>query len=207
MRAQQGCDYRSRPFGGRAADDFKRFDLGVDGQAVSRFSFDRGRALLRHLMQRVQHFVHQLFLAGLAHALNARTNSAAGFRDLLVGCAGDALLEIHQPRRDEHGMSMRIHESGQDDLSRAIELDDFPAILSDPGIAQRVFGFARRDNLPAHAQDRAILDDAEFLEIAAAARAGTSGSGAQGQQLADIHQQQHDDQLMSRFWLEESRRR
>jgi hypothetical protein len=51
-----------------------------------------------------------------------------------------------------------VHESGQYDLARAIDLDNFLAILSDPGITQRVFGFARGDNFFTHAQHRAVLD-------------------------------------------------
>ena len=64
---------------------------------------------------------------------------------------------------------MRVHESGQDDLSGAIDLDNFFAILLDPRIAQRVFGLADGDNLSADAQHRAVFDDAEFSEIGAAA--------------------------------------
>ena len=141
-------------------------------------------------MQGIQHFVHQQFLAGLAHALEAGTNSAAGFRDLLVGRAGDALFKIHQPRSHENGMSMRVHESRQDHLAGAIDLDNFFSILPDPGIAQRVFSLAGGDNFLAHAQNCAILDDAEFLQVGAAARAGISGRRPQRQQLADVDQQQ-----------------
>src|SRR5450755_817818 len=87
-------------------------------------------------------------------------------------------------------MSMRVHESAEDYLSCAIDFDNFLAVLFDPGIAQCVFALAGRDNLSAYAENRAILDDAEALEIGAAARAGVSGRGPQGHQLADVHQQQ-----------------
>ena len=85
---------------------------------------------------------------------------------------------------------MRVHEPGQDYLSGAIELDNFLAVLSDPWVAQRVFGFAGRDDLLPYRQNRAILNDAKFLKIMAAAWAGDSGRRAQRQQLADVDQQE-----------------
>jgi hypothetical protein len=86
-------------------------------------------------------------------------------------------------------VSMRVHESGEDNLSGAIDLDNFLAISLYPGVAHRVFGFAGRNNLPAGTQYSAILNDAEILEIGTATRARVPGPEPQGQQLADVHQQ------------------
>ena len=85
---------------------------------------------------------------------------------------------------------MGVHESRQDDLAGAIDLDNFFTVLPDPWIAQRVFTFAGRNNFLAHAQHRATLDDAEVLQRWAAARTGVSGRRLQRQQLADVDEQQ-----------------
>jgi hypothetical protein len=87
-------------------------------------------------------------------------------------------------------MSVRVHESRQDDLPGAINLDNFLAVLPDPGIAQGVFTFAGRDDFFAYAQHCAILDDAEVLQRWAAARAVISGRRLQRQQLADVDEQE-----------------
>src|SRR5579862_1624990 len=134
--------------------------------------------------------VQQRLHAGFADSLKTGTNSAAGLGDLFVGCAGNALFKIHQPGRSEYRMGVRIHESRQHDLSRAIDLDNLPAVFFDPRIAQCVFGFAGGNNPSAHAQDRAVFDDAEFLQFRTAARTGISGGATQGQQFADVDQQE-----------------
>ena len=56
--------------------------------------------------------------------IHARANAAAGLRDLLVSRSRDPLLKIHQPRRSEGRMGVRIHKSRQHHLARAIELDN-----------------------------------------------------------------------------------
>ena len=45
-----------------------------------------------------------------------------------------------------------------------------------PGIAQRVFGFADRNNLPAEAEHGTVFDDAEFFEIGTTARTAAAGA-------------------------------
>ena len=71
----------------------------------------------------------------------------------------------------------------------AVNLDNLLAILPDPGIAQRLFGIADRDNLPGDTQHRTIFDDGKFLQIEASAGTGSIGSGAQGEELANVDQQ------------------
>ena len=122
--------------------------------------------------QSVQHVVHQQFHAGLPHSLEAGTNSSAGFRDLLIGRARDALLKIHQPRRHEHRdeYANRQIREGPPALRNRSRQSFFDS--SGSRIAQRVFGLAGGDNLLSHAQNRAILDDAEFAQVGPAPRAG-----------------------------------
>ena len=134
--------------------------------------------------------VHQQFHAGFANSFEAGTNSSAGFRDLFVSRASDTFLKVHEPRSHEYRMSMRIDKSREDHLAGAVDLDNLFSILLDPGIAQCVFRLAGGDDFLSYAQNRGILDDAEFSQVSSAARPGLSGSRAQGQQPADIYQQQ-----------------
>jgi hypothetical protein len=63
---------------------------------------------------------------------------------------------------------MRIHESGKDDFTRAIDLVHSLAMFPQPGIAQSVSYSAHRDNFPAQAQNRPIFDDAQFPKVRSA---------------------------------------
>ena len=64
---------------------------------------------------------------------------------------------------------MRIDKTRQDDFARAVDLDKFLTVPLQPGIAQRVFGLSDGNDLPAEAENGAILDDAEFFEVGTAA--------------------------------------
>jgi len=96
-------------------------------------------------------------------------------------------------------MGVGIHKTRQDHLPGAIDLNDLPAILRQPGIAQRIFRFADRDNLSAETQYCPILDDAQFLKFAAAPRSGIRGRSLQCEKLADRSQQQCRLSLRVRF--------
>lgn len=80
---------------------------------------------------------------------------------------------------------MGIDEAREHNLSGAVDLHDLLAILQHPGIAQGVFGRARRNNLSSDAQHRAVTDEAKLLKFRAAARAGLRGGGAKSEQLAN----------------------
>lgn len=88
---------------------------------------------------------------------------------------------------------MRVDESRQNHAPAAIDLCNSLTIFLDPRIAKRVLRFANRDDLPADAKDSSIFDDAKFRKGIAAPRAGLPQAGlrgTQGDQLADIRQQQ-----------------
>lgn len=95
---------------------------------------------------------------------------------------------------------MRIDESGQNDFARAIDLSNFLSILLQPRVAQRVFGRADRNDLPAKAQNRTVLDNVEFFEARAAAWSGLAGSESQRDQSANIGQKKRPDRLI---WFSE----
>ena len=86
-------------------------------------------------------------------------------------------------------MRVGIDKSREDDLSLTINLDNLLAILPDPGVAQRLFGIANRDNLPGDTQHRTIFDHGKFRQIEASPGTGPIGTGAQGEELANVDQQ------------------
>lgn len=81
---------------------------------------------------------------------------------------------------------MRIHEARKDDASCAVDLDDFLAILFQPGVAKSVFGSSDRNKFPTKAEDSTILDNAEFVEAATSAWTRLIRVAPKRQQLADI---------------------
>src|ERR1700747_3602927 len=76
------------------------------------------------------------------------------------------------------------------DFAGAINLVDLLAMLPDPGIAKRVFGFANRYHPPANAEHRAMVDDPEFVEVRSAARPGFWRSSAKSEKLADVGEEE-----------------
>jgi hypothetical protein len=86
-------------------------------------------------------------------------------------------------------MRVGIDKSRENDLSLTINLDNLLAILPDPGVAQRISGPAYRDDLPGDTQHRTIFDYGKFRQIEASAGTGPIGTGAQGEELANVDQQ------------------
>ncbi len=60
-------------------------------------------------------------------------------------------------------MGVRIDEARQNNFARAVDLDNFLAILLQPRIAQGVFSRPDGNDLPAETQDSAVFDDAKFF--------------------------------------------
>jgi len=109
--------------------------------------------------------------------------------DLFVGGALNPLLKVDEPRADKYGMRVRIDEPGDYDFAGTIDLGELFAMLPDPGIAQRIFGCADRNDLAANTKHRAIVDYPEFLERTSTTRDGIVGRIAQSNYLPGIQQQ------------------
>ena len=90
---------------------------------------------------------------------------------------------------------MRIDESGENNFPFAVDFGDFLAVLLEPGIAEGAFDRTNRDNLPAEAENRAVLDDAEFFKVRATTRAGTGRWRSQRQKLANVCEEQRLTQV------------
>ena len=124
-----------------------------------------------HVLQDCQHFRLQHGFNRLAYAFQAGSYSASGSSDLIVRCTLNPLFEIDQTRADKHGMCVGINKSGDYNFTGAIDLGKLFATLPDPGVAQRIFCRADRNDLTADAEYCAITDDPEFLQFNPAARA------------------------------------
>src|SRR5208282_6291429 len=85
-------------------------------------------------------------------------------------------------------MGVRIDESRKHDFADAVDFANLFAILLYPGVVERVFGLANGNDLAAHAEDRAVFDQAEATEVASTARSGAGRK--QGEELADVDQEQ-----------------
>jgi hypothetical protein len=57
-------------------------------------------------------------------------------------------------------MGVSVYEAWQDDLFFAVDFDDFLTILSNPRVAEGIFGFANGNNLARLKQDRSLFKDA-----------------------------------------------
>src|SRR6266567_4632725 len=130
--------------------------------------------MCRHFFQRPRDIRGQHVFCRLANRVQAGSDTAARGRNFFVGSAFDSLLEIYQPRADEDGVRVRIDETGEHDLASAIDLDDFAAMFFEPRIAQCFLSCADRNDLATEAQESAVFDDAEFLEVRGTAWARTA---------------------------------
>jgi hypothetical protein len=160
MRAEQGCDNRSGPARCCVTNGLQGFKFGVDAQTVAGLCLDGRRSVLGHFMEGVQYCFSKCASARFANAFNARANASASFGDLLVVCAQDTFLEIHEARVHKGWMGVRVYEAWQDDLFFAVDFDYFLTILSKPRVAEGIFGFANGNNLARLKQDRSTFKDA-----------------------------------------------
>src|SRR5260221_10399739 len=84
-------------------------------------------------------------------------------------------------------MGMRIHKSGQNNFSGAVNLCNMLAIFPDPDIAQCVFCLADRDNFTAYTKHRAVFDNPQVTQFCVAP--GTEPAPRrQREQLSDVDQ-------------------
>ena len=134
---------------GRAPNRLQALDLRGRIQPVAGLRLKRRRSLRLRLPQRRVHMVRQRRFAGRPHAVQARANSAARLRNLLVARARQTLFKVDQPRRHKHRMRMRIHKARQHHLAAAIQLNHLGAMLPQPRIAQHLARLAHGHNLPA----------------------------------------------------------
>jgi len=82
---------------------------------------------------------------------------------------------------------MRVDKAGQNNLSLTVDLDDFLAILLEPGIAEGVFGPADGNDLATLAEHGSVFEDGEVLQIGATSQ-HMSVRKPQSQELADVDQ-------------------
>ena len=136
--------------------------------------------------KRSQNFLNQIPLRCPANAFDARPNAAAGRGDLFIGSAFDALLKIHQPRADKNRMGVRIHEAGQHDFARTVDLGDLLRFFLSQGSRSASLVVPTETIFPPRHMHGTVFDDAEFLEVGTATRTGLAGRRSKGDKLADV---------------------
>ncbi len=81
---------------------------------------------------------------------------------------------------------MGVDKSWKNNFARTINLDNFLAVLSQPGIAKRIFGFAHRYDFADDAENGGILDDAKFFELVTATWSRPGRMRPEGEKLPNI---------------------
>ena len=131
--------------------------------------------MLGHLPQKNVSADFQLIGAHAAEFANTREDAAARFRNFFVANASDSFFVLGGATLGKNQVRMRIDESGENDASAEIEF------LGATRLAQAFDVFARSDgvNFALANQERAIADNFEIAQFAAASRSGP----AQGEKL------------------------
>jgi len=109
--AEEGRHELDRVQGGGARDGAQRLEFGGRVEAVAALALDRRRALLQEAVEAHEQSLDELVLAGLAHAAQAGEDAAAAARDLGVGRAARAQLELVLARAREDGVRVRVDET------------------------------------------------------------------------------------------------
>jgi len=142
--------------------------------------------VLGHLPQMNVSANFQLIGTHAAEFANAREDAAAGFRDFFVADAGDSFFVLGGAALGKNKVRMRIDEPGENDASAEIEF------LGATRLAKAFDVFARSHgvNFALANQERAVADDFEITQFAAASRSGP----AQGEKLRAASDEQvgHD---------------
>ena len=86
-------------------------------------------------------------------------------------------------------MRVRIDKAGQNYFASTVDFRYSFAMFSQPGIAQGVSAFADGSNFSRNAENSGILNNSQFAELWATARAALAGWRAQSQKLADVEEQ------------------
>ena len=179
MRAEQRRNYASRPALGRVMDRSQRFQFRFRREPVPRLRLHGGGALSCHLLERGQNVVCKILARSFSHRLQAGPDPPASRGDVLVCCAGNASFKIDQARPDECGMRVRVHEAGQDDLTRTVDFANDPSVVLQPTITGGILRLADGNNLATGTEYGGIFDDGKIGQVPAAP--GSGGSRAQRQ--------------------------
>ena len=130
MRAEEGGNDVHRCIAPDPARGAQLAQLGVDVEAVARLDLDGGDPFGEKGPQSIEGERGQAVLVRLPGRLHRRQNAAAAARDLFVGHAFEALLELR-------GTAPRVHEVG-------VAVDE---PRRDPGSTRIVPEHVRRDRL------------------------------------------------------------
>jgi hypothetical protein len=128
-------------------------DLGREVEPVARLDLDRGHAFGQEALQPAPRGRFELARRGRPRRPHRPGDAAAAPRDLLVGRAQQALLELVRPIAREHEMRVRVDQAGRDPA--APDVDDLLRLVP----RQRRHG-AEPGDAPAFDGERRIPDRA-----------------------------------------------
>ena len=121
-RQQRGHDAR-RALGVEAGHHAQHAQLRLAIQPVAGFGFDGGRAGAQHPVAMPARLGQQIVFRGCARGFHRAQNAAAGSGNLLIGGAGNALLELGGAIAREDQMRVRIDKARRDAAALRVDHD------------------------------------------------------------------------------------
>src|ERR1019366_4505952 len=123
--AQESGYVAQTGIGGELVDGPEDFDFGVGREAVARLSFDGSGAASEKPLRVAEAGGEQSLGGCFASEADGGADAAARSRDLGVSGASNAAFEFGGTVAGQHGMGVRVDESGEYDAAAGIE--DFGA--------------------------------------------------------------------------------
>ena len=121
MGAEEGRGHRERPDLAQPPRRLQRLHLGRALEPVARLHFQRRHALGHQRIDARQGGSDQLVLAGGACRLHGRDDAAAGARQLLVGGARQAQLELVRAVAAVDDVGVAVDQAGRDPAAVAVD--------------------------------------------------------------------------------------
>jgi hypothetical protein len=165
MRSQQRGNDAQRGALLERAEDVEDLQFGVAGEAVAGLGFNGGGAATEEPVSVVEGGYGEVFEALVAGLADSGEDSTACGSDLLIGLAGDALLELGDAVAAEDEMGVGVDEAGEDGAFGGVD---------DGMVRGKV---TLESGVRADGEDAAVskvngrvMEDAELLQLPACAR-------------------------------------
>lgn len=186
MGAEEGRRHRERPDLAQPPRRLQRLHLALAFQAVARFHLQGGDALGDQRIDARQGRRQQLVLARGPRRLHGRDDAAARPRQLLVGGAGQAQLELVRPVAAMDDVGVAIDQAGRDPAAGAVHdlgrresgrlglragIDDVAAATGDQAPVDEAEA-ARSCPRPGHGDQACVLPEAIALHASVLAHSG-----------------------------------
>ena len=186
VRGQQRGNDARRTFLVEPADDAEHAQFRVVIETVTGLGFYRCGSAAQHPVAMAACGGKQLVIRGAARKAHGAKDASAGSGDLLVGGAGDTLLEFIGAVAGEDQMRVRIDETRRNTAASRV---DYGCVGGNAG-AHLGLG-SNCGNIAVLDEQRCVLDDGEIAQFCACARACET---ANGDKLANVDDGDHESQ-------------